>query len=437
MTARRRDRLEMIERFESVDSPRALFEFQVALADAIRGVEPTAYSGRDDDARFHLRQLRLIGDAVAWRLLHPYAVRKLAGPAAAPPSLISQGEAFDRVLEFAEQCAGSGALVLIADVTNVIGIGDLIICNDRERPGVLESGGSAEHLGKGRKGRQMMRALAVLRLLHTGEAKLEGLEALTQTIEIDTELDHSWSAVEVAAGTALKVGKGGRAFDAGDVVWGVRADERSAHPPPEVESALERMHSPCVSWNSYRLEHPTSFVPPPLEWPLPHDVRIALFERELRLIHVVDLDAFCRVHPGGRITEAQLDGRSSGRAGIVVSTSAGDVRVATRFIEDVLDGYQTIETTAHSIIDFVLASQRLDDATVDDPTDKPTDVARIEDGGEAASLLSDPEAARKWGYVALPIEFYDRLVARKDAARDPAHTEDSCGGLEHPRDVDG
>jgi hypothetical protein len=105
----------------------------------------------------------------------------------------------------------------------------------------------------------------------------------------------------------------------------------------------------------------------------------------------------------------------------------GRPRADAAHIRPLAAWYQTIETTACSIIDFVLAVQS-EDMPIEGLRDPPAEGAYVGDEDEAQVLGSDPGAARKWGYVALPQELYERLLARAEAPG--TETEDK--GKDHP-----
>jgi hypothetical protein len=188
-----RDRL--LTEFAAVATTAELLDFQLQLAAAIELSEPRAFREKNRDAKEHLRLLRLLGDGLARRLLHPHAIRQLAKNPAPPPALGSQGDGFRQTLEAAREIAGREHPVLISDLTHCLTVGDLVICDDPERPSIVECGGHEKFLHKGRKGRQLRRAQAIIDLLKDGTAVLPGNDLPTRVLEIKTASDRTWSVV--------------------------------------------------------------------------------------------------------------------------------------------------------------------------------------------------------------------------------------------------
>lgn len=126
----------LIEEFEGLQSANSILRFQARLADAIIEAEPTAFADRSSPERDHLRRLRLLGDGLAWNLLHPYTIRQLAKNSAGPPSIGNQ-EGFPATMKLAQEWAARGMPVLVCDLTNCLRVADVAVCADHERPLLL------------------------------------------------------------------------------------------------------------------------------------------------------------------------------------------------------------------------------------------------------------------------------------------------------------
>ena len=90
LRAVRAELLRTLWRFESAQD---LLELQLRLVSEIKASE--ASDGEDE--RDHRDSLRNIGDGVAWKVLTAHAIRNLSVTGRQPPSLLSQGAAFDHV----------------------------------------------------------------------------------------------------------------------------------------------------------------------------------------------------------------------------------------------------------------------------------------------------------------------------------------------------
>jgi hypothetical protein len=156
---RRTVRAELFWRFESVDSRAGLLDLQLAMIEEIKIAEIALTRDRKSPERDHRHPIRLLGDALAWRLLHPYAIRHLYTGDAAPPNLSNQ-QGLDATIDMARKVSDKGQPALIADLTYCIGTGDVIACADPERPLIMESGGRPSGSSSSRKGRQRRRRAA-------------------------------------------------------------------------------------------------------------------------------------------------------------------------------------------------------------------------------------------------------------------------------------
>jgi hypothetical protein len=161
---------------------------QFSVAAAIRSTELALKSGGDRDAlSFHIQRLRLFADGLAWLVLHPHVIRQLAKNDDVPKTLVDQGAAFDQVLASAKaHYRRLRVPVLIADLTSILKIGDLIVVTNTEAPMIIEVKQrlpKPEHLMQGRVGRQISRAIGTLKYLHEGSAKVYGDEHHRHVVE--------------------------------------------------------------------------------------------------------------------------------------------------------------------------------------------------------------------------------------------------------------
>src|SRR5260370_863834 len=117
-----RARQRLLSQLDAVDSADAAMAFQRALATELSMAEKDT----SPEARWHRHLLRLMGDALAGQLLSPHTLRELSRGGHLPASLTGQGTDFGFVLEVAECTARRGCVPVIADLTHLIGVGDLV-----------------------------------------------------------------------------------------------------------------------------------------------------------------------------------------------------------------------------------------------------------------------------------------------------------------------
>jgi hypothetical protein len=355
--ALRARRAELARQFDGVGSASELFEFQRAVADEIRSAEPVAFRDRASPEREHLKLMRLFGDTIAHATLHTHTIQQLSKHPGKPPPL-SHGVGFNFVLKCAALVADAGYPVRICDVTNVLKTADLVIGNP-ETPSLIEcasDGGPTEP--KGRKARQLARMEAVRDILMTGEGFVPGTLAPVKVLNTSVRAEHNWDLVENAARQAQAEGVGVFGTD-GEIVCAVRSDSRQELElwlSEEAHRLTADFHEPLCALVSSRLDDPLPTVPPPLGYPIPLDLRLCLLERDIRLIHVIDVAAFLEIeHDGVRVTELLRDRHGNLMQPPFVFESANGVvgACSSRFLDEVLFGFVTIESSAKTMLSGV------------------------------------------------------------------------------------
>ena len=400
-------------KFDAIDSAETLFAFQEHLAREIVAAEPVAFRDKASPEREHIRLLRLLGDGLAWRFLHSYTIRQLGKLETPPPALSHQGAGFSSTIEIAREQAAAGMPVLIADLTNCICVSDVVVCADPERPLLIESGGNARALGKGRKGRQLQRGLAVTELLSQGHGKLPEDEHTTVTVPIDIEAEYSWQQVAAASEEALTNGTGVASAGPDDVIWAVGKSVEEPIPEAALDACESFKRSIAIGVHLRLLEKPSTRHQPPVIWPIPLESRLALLERQIYLGHAINTDAFLDDPntPEPRIAAHRL--RRDEITGFLVEGKEGQCELSPLFLDDVLYGYQTIKSTRQTMLALV---RNADSAEMPaEQQDQPTGIVFVESLDELRALASDPERREQAGTVSMPKEVFTEM---QDLARE-------------------
>ena len=140
----------------------SLMRFQKSLRDEIVATEMEHRSAPSDFRRAHLEAVRQYGDALAHTVLSAYSIRQLARNAGRPPYLTDQAPAIELAMSCAEHLASAELPTMVCDLTNVLRVGDLVICADPDLPKIIEckAPGPRKRLfeRQGRRGRQMAAA---------------------------------------------------------------------------------------------------------------------------------------------------------------------------------------------------------------------------------------------------------------------------------------
>src|SRR5665647_2399512 len=103
-----------------------VLEWQRRLADAIIEAEDPPIGTDRAVAKRHRHLLRVIADGLVHTLLPEHTVRSLSRHPGKPASLSAQGADFDFVFEQATRLSSLGFIPIIADLTTLIGIGDIV-----------------------------------------------------------------------------------------------------------------------------------------------------------------------------------------------------------------------------------------------------------------------------------------------------------------------
>ncbi len=104
-------------------SPLAL---QHAMATEVKIAEAASQKRRSPELARHRRLIRIIGDSLAFSLLHDHTIRTLTRHPGAPASLTGQGQDFSFTMEVAKALSASGYVPIICDLTNLLVVGDIV-----------------------------------------------------------------------------------------------------------------------------------------------------------------------------------------------------------------------------------------------------------------------------------------------------------------------
>ncbi len=347
------ERRRLLDEWDAVDSATKLLEIQERIVDQIRSAEQSIKGGRGDPGslRSHIGQLRLYADGLAWRVLHPHVIRQLAKNPSKPKSLVNQGEAFDRVLLSARRRVKEDGLpVLIADITNILKIGDLIVVTHPELPQIVECKTrlpSPKHWLRGRFGRQISRGLGTLKYLSGRPVKVHGEDHVRVVVESEHKPTRNWEAVASCVDAALDHGEGFLELSEHEFLWACRQADLSGVVRRAGEAATA-LASPVFLGTSLGLLNMFhGLFAPPIVWPLARGARLALVERELVLVHLLSGAAFAVDDGECRIRVGEKRARP-----VSVSLGAKEYQLGLRFIYDVLYGFEAVESCVRGLVIF-------------------------------------------------------------------------------------
>lgn len=344
-------RLGLFQQCTKVDSFEELFAAEMAIASEIRRAEALQAQAMKTDVQFHIERLRLYADGLVWLILHPHVIRQMAKNVDLPKSLLQQGEAFDLVLQSASHYFKTlGVPVFISDITNILKIGDLVIVTNTEAPMIVETKKrlpKPEHLMQGRSGRQISRAIGTMKYLKEGSAKVFGDEHSRHVVETQTKARRNWDLIDDVCKKGLQTDWAELVVSDHEVMWAYRGrlDERLGR---EIQARSSDTGSQFLGTTLGLMNRVDGLFPPPSVWPVSTEVRWALLEEDLALIHLLDMTAFRRTHDTGDALEVDL----SCDHPILVTIDDTVYPLSLKFIYDVLYGYETVESCVDGLFQF-------------------------------------------------------------------------------------
>ncbi|MFD0064155.1 hypothetical protein [Streptomyces sp. NPDC056690] len=338
---------------DSIRTPIDYFTFQKELAQEIRNTEKR----KDEDAKAHKHLLRLIGDSLAWGLLDSHVIRELARDRLRPANLSGQGDDFDFVLSVAEKIAKLGGIPIVADVTHLVAVGDIVTvtpngihiaeCKNRATPKRPPTGRIARQEQRGAKASAYLthgffsesnekQAIAV-----EIAAAQPAHDTLRQCIE-DASASDSGAAVTRLGDRDLLLAAWDRGNDPGAALEGL------------TESLdIQDWEIPVMGGFMDAVTNPSPFAANPYALPIPIEQRSALAEGELTLIRFADLAKlqFTTKTPIGE--ELRMSVRKAGGNYQLSMNIAGvDREVSRRFIDSILWGFLSISGIRERLIRF-------------------------------------------------------------------------------------
>lgn len=326
LRARRR---ELIEEFTALPGVGSVLVWQHELLDEHVRAEGQMTEYRDA-MRWHRKCLRLIADNLVWTLIPRHTIRSLGRhPGGPPPGLAGQSSTIDAVWDAAGLLLDQGLIPVVADLTNLVRIGDVVGWNATEIV-VLECKNQPPPTDfvatSGRAERQRKRGEDFETYLRTGSIEDVNTGRRTVALDVERELpDPNWSAVEALVDSCLESEYGVASFRFSDDDVLIASEPARCEAEAffrEVDIAREGS-SVELHFFSELMDTPTFVARPPSAYPIRADLVSLLLERDVTMSRVTDVSVVSGsfAWSGG---DARLISRDAGTENFAVAS--GDVR---------------------------------------------------------------------------------------------------------------
>lgn len=358
-----------------------LFDFQIELAEELKRCERLQKLKKDESRKAHMHLLRCYGDSLSWRLLHPHAIRQLAKNQKNKTFLIDQGKGFDKTIEIAKGISKYNFPLIIADLTNCIRIGDIIICRDPELPDIIEckSGKNRDKYElQGRRGRQFSKMKGTSEYLSKGQAKVFGDGQTRLCVEIDSPTIYNWDIINTVLIEAEKIGEYFYKVSEYEIIGAV-SGENEIDFFDKLKPEDFKFNNPLVGTHYRAIEEAWPTISPPANWGIEDRFKFPLMEGDLIIVHIFDPHVFIGFeNETARITglDSKIceDRVCSGIAdfGYEVEIQGEKIILSQNFTARVLYGFETVESIGKLMLEFAQKSTQTMEKYINEETLKNT-----------------------------------------------------------------
>ncbi|NUL44132.1 hypothetical protein LG293_09575 [Citricoccus nitrophenolicus] len=266
-----------------------VLQWQRRLADAIIDAEHPEARTDLAEVKRHRHLLRVIADGLVHTLLPDHTIRSLSRHPGPPASLSSQGADFDFVFDQAHKLRSLGMIPIIADLTTLIGVGDIVgwngdgvmvlECKNRPAP--------PREATTGRLARQRQRGEQAETYLTT--STLDEGEAVRQAYTMSLP-SPDWSAVADLLERCETSSTGVAVYSLGpnDALVAATSQATPEQFVTELADFVESTH-PAVAFYSELIDAASYRLMAPSSYPVGGERRWRLLEGDLRLVRFVDM----------------------------------------------------------------------------------------------------------------------------------------------------
>ena len=285
------ERRHLLEDLCVLDQTVDLLEWQRRLADAIIATERGRPGCDPWELKLHRHLLRVIGDGLVHSLVSSHTIRTLGRSPGKPAHVASQGDDFEFVFDCARDLYASGFMPIIADLTTLVGVGDLVAvtgrgiaileCKNRQAPTAKPTGRLARQLKRGMLAQQYLSTSTVDEDDLTRSAVPSNLpeadyECVTQILEGSLASPAGIAIHHFGERDLLIACKEGADLEGLDVAFGQSSAEAGGG------FMGVAILNELVTTASHRR-------PSPSNYPIAADLRWRLLEGDIQLVRIADL----------------------------------------------------------------------------------------------------------------------------------------------------
>lgn len=336
------------------DRAQRAYELQCHIMEAIIEAEEAHAADDPKQVERHIHLLRLCVDSLTYVSLHPHTIRQLGKNVGGQPRLSGQRDACQEALVVAKEYADIGVVALVSDLSNLLRISDVVVCDDLETPTLIECKAqirNPEAMKVDRPGRQLSRALGALNYIRKGAGMVIGEKVPRLSVDSGTVRTKSQEAIERVIAEAREKGTAYELVSPSDLIICIQptpgATGVEMEPFMHLFSGFRQVlvgSYACALWN------PSLRIPPAIIWDLDFESAAALMEEELLLIHVIDLMRFCDLgNDEFRVTGIITDDRDKKGPRIETMSARGAGTANISFVYETLFWYFTIESSFEAI----------------------------------------------------------------------------------------
>jgi hypothetical protein len=299
-------RLDLVMRFCDLPGLGSALALQDTLAKEIRIAEAASRSAPSEALARHKHLIRVIGDSLAFSLLHEHTIRTLGRHPGPPANIMGQGDDFSFVMDVAGMLANSGYISLLCDLTNLLRVGDIIAvaadhvlvleCKRSRLPRRLPAAGRlARQRARGTRGAEYLHRS---RVMEPGKIQRQALPFSLPGPHWQVLTDLSKRFSSDRGGSDLVLLGDGDAVALGTEIAGLETLLAGFATGHAGKTLVVAFHSDIVReprWNCLS----------PLLYPVEPWLRHALLEGSAAMLRIVDIDRFTvsRHTPFGRLVE--------------------------------------------------------------------------------------------------------------------------------------